>query len=49
HKEQLSGGGHLSSLILKRLEQLNIPFEDGRGQSYDNGANMKGKNKGVQA
>ncbi|GAA6099053.1 zinc finger MYM-type protein 1-like isoform X1, partial [Tachysurus ichikawai] len=39
----------LSALILKRLEELNIPFEDCRGQSYDNGANMKGKNKGVQA
>lgn len=44
-----STGDHLSSLILKRLEELNIPFEDCRGQSYDNGANMKGKNKGVQA
>lgn len=44
-----STGGSLSALILKRLEELNIPFEDCRGQSYDNGANMKGKNKGVQA
>ncbi|KAI2646976.1 Zinc finger MYM-type protein 1 [Labeo rohita] len=44
-----STGEHLSTLILKRLEELNIPFEDCRGQSYDNGANMKGKNKGVQA
>lgn len=44
-----STGEHFSSLILKRLEELNIPFEDCRGQSYDNGANMKGKNKGVQA
>lgn len=44
-----SAGESLSSLILKRLEELNIPFEDCRGQSYDNGANMKGKNKGVQA
>lgn len=39
----------LSSLILKRLQELNISFEDCRGQSYDNGANMKGKKKGVQA
>lgn len=44
-----STGESLSALILKRLEELNIPFEDCRGQSYDNGANMKGKNKGVQA
>lgn len=39
----------LSSLILNRLEERNIPFDDCRGQSYDNGANMRGKNKGVQA
>ena len=39
----------LSSLILNRLTELNIPFDDCRGQSYDNGANMKGKNRGVQA
>lgn len=39
----------LASLFLKRLEELNIPFEDCRGQSYENVANMIGKNKGVQA
>ncbi|XP_076044693.1 zinc finger MYM-type protein 1-like [Oratosquilla oratoria] len=33
----------------KKLKELNIPFENCKGQSYDNGANMKGKNKGVQA
>ncbi|KAK0131568.1 Zinc finger MYM-type protein 1 [Merluccius polli] len=44
-----STGQHLASMILTRLEELGIPFEDCRGQSYDNGANMKGKNKGVQA
>ena len=42
-------GESLSSLILNRLEELNIPIENCKGQSYDNGANMKGKNKGVQA
>ena len=36
-------------LILERLSEFNINFDDCRGQSYDNGANMKGKNKGVQA
>ncbi len=36
-------------MILRRLEELGIPFEDCGGQSYDNGANMKCKNKGVQA
>ncbi|XP_041860484.1 zinc finger MYM-type protein 1-like [Melanotaenia boesemani] len=44
-----STGQHLASMILARLEKLGIHFEDCRGQSYDNGANMKGKNKGVQA
>lgn len=44
-----SNGLGLSTLILRRLEELNIPFEDCRGQSYDNGANMKGRNKGTQA
>ncbi len=38
-----STGQHLASMILTRLEELEIPFEDCRGQSYDNGANMKGK------
>ena len=45
-----STGEHLSQLmILKRLKDLKINFSDCRGQSYDNGANMKGKHKGVQA
>jgi len=44
-----STGQHLASLILKRLEELKVPFMDCRGQSYDNGANMRGKNKGVQS
>ncbi|KAG1973804.1 zinc finger MYM-type protein 1-like isoform X2 [Pimephales promelas] len=44
-----STGLGLSTQILNRLDELNIPFQDCRGQSYDNGANMKGKNKGVQA
>ncbi|KAI2665721.1 52 kDa repressor of the inhibitor of the protein kinase [Labeo rohita] len=44
-----STGLGLSTLILKRLEELNIPFQDCRGQSYNNGANMKGRIKGVQA
>ena len=36
-------------MILQRLKDLKINFADCRGQSYDNGANMKGKHKGVQA
>ncbi|RXN38610.1 zinc finger MYM-type 1-like protein [Labeo rohita] len=48
-KAEESTGQHLASMILTRLEELGIPFDDCRGKSYDNGANMKGKNKGVQA
>lgn len=44
-----STGEGLTALILDKMGGLNIPFEVCRGQSYDNGANMKGKNKGVQA
>uniref|UniRef100_A0A3Q1FCV8 TTF-type domain-containing protein n=1 Tax=Acanthochromis polyacanthus TaxID=80966 RepID=A0A3Q1FCV8_9TELE len=44
-----SMGQCLSKLILDRLQELNLSFQDCRGQSYDNGANMRGKNKGVQA
>jgi len=40
-----STGLGLSTQILTSLEELNIPFQDCRGQSYDNGANMKGKTK----
>ncbi len=46
---EASTGEELYTLVLKRLEDLSIAFEDCRGQSYDNGANMKGKRKGVQA
>ncbi|KAF0024964.1 hypothetical protein F2P81_021845 [Scophthalmus maximus] len=45
--EKETTGESLTSLIQNRLEELNIPFEDCRGQSYDNGANMKGKNKAI--
>nr|XP_046235720.1 uncharacterized protein LOC124054095 [Scatophagus argus] len=40
-----STGLHLAYLILKKLEEFKVPFEDCRGQAYDNGANMMGKNK----
>lgn len=36
-------GQYLSSLIMKKLEDLGIPFDDSRGQSYDNRVNMRGK------
>lgn len=42
-------GLNLFNAILATLNDLKIPFEDCRGQSYDHGANMKGKHQGVQA
>ncbi|XP_039303522.1 zinc finger MYM-type protein 1-like [Solenopsis invicta] len=39
----------LFDIILKVLEELNLDIKDCRGQGYDNGSNIKGKNKGVQA
>lgn len=42
-------GQGLANLIQEKLENLSIPFAGCRGQSYDNGSNMKGNNKGVQA
>ena len=34
--------------MLKKLEDLNLCFQNCRGQGYDNGANMKGFKRGVQ-
>ncbi|XP_010501913.1 PREDICTED: zinc finger MYM-type protein 1-like [Camelina sativa] len=42
-----SGEGLFSSLQ-DALVELELDIDDVRGQGYDNGANMKGKNKGVQ-
>lgn len=46
---EVTTGLNLSTVILDKLNELKIPFEDCRGQAYDNGANMKGKHQGVQA
>ena len=43
-----STGESLTNLFLNKLKELNIPLSDMRGQSYDNGANMKARKKGVQ-
>ncbi|CAL9706555.1 unnamed protein product [Knipowitschia caucasica] len=48
-KVEQTTGLNLSSVILDLLDELKIQFDDCRGQSYDNGANMKGKHQGVQA
>jgi len=39
----------VASELLKALERHKIPLSDCRAQAYDNGANMSGKIKGVQA
>ena len=43
-----TGEGLLESFLTK-MRELGLDVADCRGQSYDNGANMKGKNAGVQA
>jgi len=43
-----STGLGLAEACLKKLEDLNLCFQNCRGQGYDNGANMKGCNRGVQ-
>lgn len=43
-----STGESLTDVILSVLEDLKIPLSNMRGQGYDNGSNMKGKNVGVQ-
>lgn len=42
-------GNSLPAEIFKKLEEDGINIEDARGQGYDNGANMSGIYKGVQA
>lgn len=42
-------GVAIADLIIKKLNEYRIPLSDCRGQGYDNGSNMKGAYKGVQA
>lgn len=42
-------GQEISEIILEALKANDIHIQDCRGQGYDNGANMSGKVKGVQA
>ena len=41
-------GKGLFELFLGHLEKLGLDLANCRGQSYDNGSNMQGKNQGVQ-
>ena len=41
-------GQGLFDVLQEELRNLDLDLDDVRGQSYDNGANMKGKNNGVQ-
>ncbi|XP_047137597.1 uncharacterized protein LOC105844131 [Hydra vulgaris] len=42
-----STGGFLAKTLIEQLENFNLPIENLRGQGYDNGSNMKGKEKGI--
>ncbi|XP_011404754.1 PREDICTED: zinc finger MYM-type protein 1-like [Amphimedon queenslandica] len=42
-------GSDITSLVLDQLRVWELPLNNCRGQCYDNGANMAGKYKGVQA
>ncbi|XP_051959987.1 zinc finger MYM-type protein 1-like [Xyrauchen texanus] len=43
-----TSGAGLTDAFLKHLEKLGLDVEKCRGQAYDNGSNMRGKNSGVQ-
>lgn len=45
----LKTGNQISNMILDRLVSDGLELENCRGQGYDNGANMAGAYKGVQA
>ncbi|XP_047139069.1 zinc finger MYM-type protein 1-like [Hydra vulgaris] len=41
-------GAYMAETIIQQLEEMELPIDMLRGQGYDNGANMIGKNNGVQ-
>ncbi|XP_073523301.1 zinc finger MYM-type protein 1-like isoform X1 [Phyllobates terribilis] len=41
-------GGGLTAAVLNKFEELSLSVDNLRGQGYDNGSNMKGKNIGLQ-
>ncbi|KAF0769725.1 Uncharacterized protein FWK35_00022169 [Aphis craccivora] len=44
----ITTGQEFTNAILTELKINEIPIQDMRGQGYDNGSNMKGRNSGVQ-
>jgi len=46
---QSSTGLHLADILITKLKEYQIDLADCRGQEYDNGANMVGQYRGVQA
>ena len=44
-----SSGENIAALFLRQLDQYGLSLSNCRGQGYDNGANMRGCNKGVQS
>ncbi|XP_020159441.2 uncharacterized protein [Aegilops tauschii subsp. strangulata] len=46
--DNTSGLG-LYNVLIDTLESIGLNVQDVRGQGYDNGSNMKGKNQGVQS
>uniref|UniRef100_A0A2S2QHK7 Zinc finger MYM-type protein 1 n=1 Tax=Sipha flava TaxID=143950 RepID=A0A2S2QHK7_9HEMI len=44
-----SSGEGIYESILSMLKNFKLKLSNCKGQGYDNGANMKGKNKGIQA
>ena len=43
-----TSGAGLTDVFLGHMEKLGLDMEKCRGQAYDNGSNMRGKNSGVQ-
>jgi len=41
-------GTGMTETILRQLEEMSLSIENLRGQGYDNGSNMKGKDNSVQ-
>ena len=45
---QETTGASMTETILNKLQEMDLKVENIRGQGYDNGSNMRGKENGVQ-